>query len=110
MPKFDFEAVAKAMLAAGKGSLKDHWAAARPYAESEFRKLAETGEMIVAGVADGSINRKQAKILVQMQAGASRSVLTAIETIGVIAAQDAVNAALAVLKGAVNTAAGIALL
>ena len=45
-----------------------------------------------------------------MQGNAAAAVLTAIETIGMIAAQDAINAALGVLKKAINTATGIALL
>jgi hypothetical protein len=38
------------------------------------------------------------------------AVLTAVETVGMIAAQDAINAALQVLAQAVNTAAGFAIL
>jgi hypothetical protein len=45
-----------------------------------------------------------------MQASASRAALTTIETIGLIAAQDAINAALKVLSAAVNKAVGIAIL
>jgi hypothetical protein len=43
-----------------------------------------------------------AKILREMQASASRAALTMVETIGLIAAQDAINAALKVLSAAVN--------
>jgi hypothetical protein len=45
-----------------------------------------------------------------MQANASQSVLTAVETVGMIAAQDAINAALQVLTQVVNSAVGFALL
>ena len=45
-----------------------------------------------------------------MQANASQAVLTAVETVGMIAAQDAINAALDVLRAAVNASIGIALL
>jgi len=110
MPELNLKIVGEAMLAKGEEALKGHWAAARPYATTEFRKLAETGKMIVDGVRDGSINPAQARILLSMQEGASRAVLTAIEAIGIIAAQDAINAALGVLKEAINTAAGFAVL
>jgi len=58
----------------------------------------------------GEINDAQAKILLRMQSNASQSVLTAVRTIGMIAAQDAINAAIGVVREAVNKAVGIALL
>ena len=82
----------------------------RPFAETEMRKLAETAVLIQLGQSDGSIDKETAEILVAMQANASRAVLTAIETVGMIAAQDAINAAIDVLKAAVNKAVGIAFL
>ena len=45
-----------------------------------------------------------------MQANASQAVVTSVETVGMIAAQDAINAPVGVLKDAVNKAAGIVLL
>ena len=110
MPALDTTALLKDLIAALRGALTQHWDLARPYAESEARKIAETGKFIVRGSANGDINPQQAKILVRMQANASQAVLTAVETIGMIAAQDAINAALVVLKKAVNTAAGLTLL
>ncbi|HEV7868860.1 MAG TPA: hypothetical protein VGO90_14330 [Chthoniobacteraceae bacterium] len=110
MPALDSAAVLRDLIAAMRGELTQHWQLARPYAESEAKKMAETAKLIVRGSASGDINPQQARILVRMQANASQAVLTAIETIGMIAAQDAINAALGVLKKAVNTAAGITLL
>ena len=97
-------------LAAGLAALKGHAAKAKPFLVAEAKKMAETGLQIVEGQATGDINAAQAKILLRMQGNASRSVLTAVETIGMIAAQDAINAALGVVRGAVNKAVGIALL
>lgn len=110
MPNFDVKAVGTGALAAGLAALKGHAAKAKPFLVAEAKKMAETGLQIVEGQATGDINAAQAKILLRMQGNASRSVLTAVETIGMIAAQDAINAALGVVRGAVNKAVGIALL
>ncbi len=110
MAKIDVEALAGQMLAAAKVPLLGHWKAVGPFAESEMKKLAETALLIQLGRADKSISKAQAKILVQMQANASQAVLTAVETVGMIAAQDAINAAIGVLRTALNKAIGVALL
>jgi hypothetical protein len=59
---------------------------------------------------DTCLSKKQAEIVLKMQANASQAVLTSVETVGMIPAQDPINAALGVLKDAVNKAAGIVLL
>ena len=110
MSNLNAPSLAKDLVAAMQGKLSGHWNLARPYAEAEAKKFAETARLIVRGTANGDINPQQAKILVKMQGNAAAAVLTAIETIGMIAAQDAINAALGVLKKAINTATGIALL
>jgi hypothetical protein len=110
MPALDTSTLVANLIASFKGELTAHWNLAQPYATTEARKLSETAQFIVTGYAKGEINAAQAKILVRMQANASQAVLTALETIGMIAAQDAINAAINVLKAAVNTAAGVALL
>jgi hypothetical protein len=110
MPDLDAVSLVKDLISAMQGQLTGHWNLARPYAEAEAKKFAETAKLIVRGTASGDINPQQAKILVHMQGNASAAVLTAIETIGMIAAQDAINAALGVLKKAINTAVGLALI
>jgi hypothetical protein len=110
MSHIDIDSLAKAMLAAVEKVLKVHWNDVRPFAESEMQKLAVTAAQIEAGRTTGSLSDAQAKILLRMQANASQAVLTAVETVGMIAAQDAINAALQVLAQAVNTAAGFAIL
>jgi hypothetical protein len=102
--------LAASMLQAAQTALKSHTELSHPYLKLETAKLAATAELIVTDFAAGNINSKQAKILVKMQADASQSVLTTLDTIGRIAAQDAINAALRVMKTAVNAAAGLALL
>ena len=98
------------MLKAIQGKLLGHWNVVRPFAETETKKLAETALQIELGKADGTLSAVQAKILLAMQANASQAVLTAVETVGMIAAQDAINAAIDVLKTAVNKAVGFTFL
>lgn len=107
---FNVNETAAAMLAVMKGEFTEGWEDVRNYAKSEAKKFAETGKLIVEGRLDGSINKQQARILVEMQKNSARAVLTAIVTISAIAAQAAINAAIGVLKTAVNTAVGFAIL
>jgi hypothetical protein len=107
MPDINVEKLAEDMLAAAKPSLLAHWNSVRPFAATEMAKLAQTALQIET---DRSLTPPQAQILLKMQANASQAVLTAVETVGMIAAQDAINAALNVLKQAVNTAIGITVL
>ena len=104
------EQLSNDMLAAVKPVLEAHWAKAAPYATAEAQKLAICAVQIEAGFKSGELTAEEAGILRDMQASASRAALTTIETIGLIAAQDAINAALKVLSAAVNKAVGIAIL
>jgi hypothetical protein len=110
MSQIDTASLVQNMIAAVRQALQLHWNDVRPFAETEMQKLAATAVQIQAGNADGTISDAQAQILLSMQANASQAVLTAVETVGMIAAQDAINAALQVLKSAVNTAVGFAIL
>ena len=109
MANFDVAAVGSEALSAAMAALRGHANKAQPFLVAEAKKMAETGLQIVEGRAKGEINDAQAKILLRMQGNASQAVLTAVESIGMIAAQDAINAALGVVRGAVNKALGIAL-
>jgi hypothetical protein len=61
-------------------------------------------------LAAGRINSQQADLLLDMQKLASRNVLLTMEGLGLLAAEAAINAALDVVKKAVNTALGITLI
>ena len=110
MPNIDITTLASQMLTAVKPSLQQHWNDVRPFAETEMQKLAATALQIELGQRDGSLTKAQAEILLKMQANATSAVLTAVQTVGMIAAQDAINAAIGVLTAAVNTAVGFAFL
>ena len=106
----DLAALIPGMLGAAAGVLDPKWPAARAFAESEFRKTTENLDLIARLFADGEIDEQQARLLFDLQRSASRTVLLSLQGIGLIAADEAINAALGVLKGTVNAALGFALI
>jgi hypothetical protein len=110
MPAIDTAALAQEMLAAARGVLKKRWPDVRDYATQEMRKLAADAVFIEEQVAAKKMTPEQAKLLLGIQQNAARTVLLAAEGIGLLAAEEAINAAARVAAKAVNTALGVALL
>lgn len=94
----------KEMLAAFSGSLKNKWPDIKDYAKTESKKLAETLVMIEKLHLAGSINDEQAKLHLDIQKNSTRIVFLALEGLGLLAVEGALNAALDIVKNAVNTA------
>lgn len=82
----------------------------REFLKTESQKIAITIRMIIEGRANGAISEEEAKILLNMQATASKSVLTAAEGMSILAVEGAINAALGVIRDFVNGKAGFQLL
>src|SRR6185369_5364771 len=104
------ETLGGAILAAMKTVLKKWWKVAKDYAEMESKKLAQTLVSIEAMALTNSIKQDQAELLLDMEKHAARSVLLTIEGIGLIAAQQAIDAGLQVVAQSVNKAVGFALI
>lgn len=100
----------KDILAAFKGVLTDKWPDIKEYGESEAKKLAQALVMIETLKASGKINKEQARLHLDIQLNASRTVFLTLEGLGLLAVEAALNAALGVVKKAVNTAVGFALI
>ncbi|MDP1895493.1 MAG: hypothetical protein Q8K87_15345 [Hydrogenophaga sp.] len=100
----------KDILTALKGSLKEKWPDIKEYGEAESKKLAQALVMVEALKISGKINEEQAALHLEIQKNASRTVLLTIEGLGILAVEAALNAALNVVRDAVNTALGFALL
>ncbi|MGA3244400.1 MAG: hypothetical protein ABSE41_07285 [Bacteroidota bacterium] len=98
------------LIGAMKPILDKYWGDVKDYAESEAAKMAKTLETVVQLRVAGKIDDQQAQALVEMQKNAMQAVLLAIQGIGLIAAQKAINAALAAVKDIVNKAIGFPLL
>ena len=106
----DVGTLANQMLGAALPILKKDAQDAESFAKTEFTKIAQTivsiGEQLTAGI----INEDQATLLLDMQTSASRNVLLTLEGLALLAVEEAINAALDVVKNTVNAALGFALL
>jgi hypothetical protein len=98
------ETLADEMLGAALPILKKSAQDAESFAKTEFTKIAQTIVAIGEQVAAGQINQQQAVLLLDMQTSASRNVLLCLEGLALLAVEEAINAALAVVKTLVNTA------
>jgi hypothetical protein len=100
----DVGQLAGQMLGAALPILKKGAQDAESFAKTEFTKIAQTIVSIGEQVAAGQINQQQAGLLLEMQTTASRSVLLTLEGLALLAVEEAINAALDVVKAAVNGA------
>lgn len=93
------------MLNAAKEVVGEKWPEVQDYAESEFKKIGENILMIgKMKLNQPPISDEQARLLFDIQKNASRAVLLAVEGMSLIIAEKAINAALDVIRTAVNTA------
>lgn len=106
----DIEKLGKDMFTAAFAVLKQKAPEIEAYARSEFRKIAETLATIESEKLAGRISDEQALLLFEMQKSATRSVLLTSSGLSLLAAEAAINAALDVVKVAVNAAIGIVLI
>lgn len=106
----DVGELVKKMYEAFENSLIDKWPEVKDYAEAEAKKMAQSLIMIEKLVLSGQINEEQAKLHFQIQRNATRMVLLTIEGLGIIAVEQAINAALDVLRDTVNKALDFTLL
>jgi len=100
----------KEMLAAAKKSLAKDWGKGEAYATPELKRLATCLVDIHALKSQGTVDEQQAKALLRIHRIATESVLLTIEGLGIIAVENAINAAFAAVKETVNKAIGFVLL
>jgi hypothetical protein len=106
----DVGTLATQMLSAALPILKKDAQDAESFAKTEFTKIAQTIVSIGEQIASGQINQQQASLLLDMQTNASRCVLLTLQGLALLAVEEAINAALGVVKTAVNAAVGFALI
>lgn len=102
--KVPIDKLISAMAAAARPSLETGGQEARAYAESESTKMAHTLSTIIDLKLSGQIDEGQAAALVEMQKQAAVAVFCAVAGIGLVAAQNAINAALDAIRNIVNEA------
>ena len=87
-----------------------HWNAIRDYLEKKFAEAKKEAKAIALEVAAGTKTPEQAKIELQSVKDSLEDVRLALSVEAKAAAQEAINAALEVLRSAVNSAAKVAIL
>ncbi len=90
------------IVSAIKPILAKYWNDVGDYAEGESAKMAQSLVTIANLKVAGKIDEQQAEALLDMQKHSMQAVLLAVEGIGLIAAQNAINAALDAVKDLVN--------
>jgi hypothetical protein len=105
----DVQALATTMFEAAWKVLKEKAPEVEGYAEGEFKKIAQTIATIEAARVRGQIAPEQAALLLDMQKSATRSVLLCSSGMELLAAEAAVNAALAAARPVINGAIGFVL-
>jgi len=106
----DAGALTKQMSDAAFAVLKGKAPSIGAYVKGECAKIAQTFTTIEAGVLAGQISQEEAAVLLDMQKSATRTVLLSAEGLGMLAVEQAINAALDVVKSVVNAALGFALI
>ena len=112
MPVSDlnFSDIIKDMTAAAKEVLSAHWKDVKPFAELQVKTFAQNVKLIGELKLKGLINEEKAKLQLAIQRDSVRTVLIAFEGIGLVAAENAINAAISVVRTAINKAIGWTLL
>ncbi len=105
----DAGALAKQMFDAAFAVLKGKAPSIAGYVQGECAKIAQTFITIEDGAQSGQISPDEAAVLLDMQKSATRSVLLSAEGLGLLAVEQAINAALDVVRPIVNAALGFAL-
>jgi len=110
MEDLNLKQTTEKMIEAAVAVFKNDWPEIRDYAEVEFKKLADTGALILRLHQAGRITKAEARALLEMQKNTCRTVMLALEGMHLLLVEKAVNATMKVLKNAVNAAAGLAIL
>jgi predicted nucleic acid-binding Zn-ribbon protein len=106
----DFTGTLEQMLAAAKMAAGVHWKDMQGYLTKEFAQAKDDAAAIAREVVAGTKTVEQAKIELQSNEESLRDVELAAEEAVLAAAQDAINAALGVLRQAINAAVKIPIL
>lgn len=94
--------LAAAMIGAAKETLAKDWPKVRDYAEPELKRLAASLVDIGKLAAQGKVKQSEARALLQIHRNTVLTVMLAVEGMGLLAAERAINAALKAVADAVN--------
>jgi hypothetical protein len=109
MPDLSVSDLMNDMLGAVKASLGKDFSKAKDFAKPEFQRLARSLVDIAKLVAEKKVNQQQARSLLAIHRNTTQTVLLTIEGLGVIAVENALNAAFDVIRTTVNRVVKFAL-
>ena len=105
----DWNALLQQMLGAAKNAFQGDWSTIAPYAQSEFTKMEQDILLIQTLHATGQMTDQQCQLHMQMQQNSIKAVLLTVEGVGILAAEQIMNAVIGVIGDVVNKAIGIAI-
>ncbi|OOQ58794.1 hypothetical protein [Mucilaginibacter pedocola] len=98
----DFDQILKDCIAAAKKELGAGWNDAAPFAEQKFKQYLEDMADLNKLRADGTIDEDEFKYRADLHKSSMQSVLLAVKGIGLIAAQNIINAVLGIVGKAIG--------
>jgi hypothetical protein len=111
MPEFpSIGDLVTSMTEAAKGSFSKDWKKARTFAEPELGRLAQVLVEIGKLAATGEITDVEARSLFEIHKNTTKTVILTVKGLGLLAVENAINAALGAVRGVVNGAIGFALI
>src|SRR5262245_11391051 len=102
MAELSVAGLATDMLQAVKASLGKDFGKAKDFAKPELQRLARSLVDITKLVAEDKVTKQQAKSLLAIHRNTTKVVLLTIEGLGIIAVENALNAAFSVIRDTVN--------
>ncbi|WP_423147613.1 hypothetical protein [Rubrolithibacter danxiaensis] len=110
MGTLNFEKIIQESSAISKEIVGKAWKNLKPYAEHEFCQFAENIEFLTQLKIKNQISDEEFKARIEIQRLSLKNVLLAIEGIGLITAQEVVNAVIGIVSKFVEEALHIAIL
>lgn len=106
----DVSQIRKDMIAAARGVFDQKWPEVKEYAEYELKDLARVLGRISSRHAQGKITEERAKSLIRAQIKSMEIVLLAVEGMGILMVEAAINAVIEAVRTTVNRSIGFPLL
>lgn len=106
MLEINIQTLISDMLKAAEKPLGDYWQKVKPIAEQQFRQFGQNIQSIGEMKLKGKITEEQARLQLSIQKNSMQMVLLSYEGLGIIAVENAINAAIDVIRAVVNTSIG----
>ncbi|MBT9521865.1 MAG: hypothetical protein IV101_13350 [Dechloromonas sp.] len=110
MENINTQEVLNDMLVAARTAFDKDWEKVSDYAKAELEKLTMTFTQIEILSRTGQITPAESSVLFEMQKNTARAVMAGLEGMSTIIVENALNAALNVVRDAINRALGFVLL